>query len=227
MKQHFQALSNYLEALSVRERALVLLVSMAIIYAVWDGLLFSKQEQHYQHLLSKQQRFFEQQQARDVAIAKTTAILVAKQRTVEQNKQAINQAQQSLQATKLQLDSVLNRLVPPTKITELLRSLLLQTHGLRLLSLSNEAVENISLKNSNEQQAEQPNNAVTTLLYKHSTTLKLSGNYQQLYQYLSSLESSEWGLYWDMLDYKVIDYPRAEISIKVHTISTDEYWIGL
>lgn len=227
MKQHFQILSNYLEALSIRERTLVLFVSIAIIYAGWDGLVFSKQEQHYQQLLSEQKQLFEEQQAREFALAETTAKLVAKQRTAEQNKHAINQAQQSLHETKQQLNSVLNRLVPPTKITELLRSLLLQTHGLKLLSLSNEAVENISLENSKQGQQEQASDTVKTLLYKHSTTLKLSGSYQQLYHYLSVLEDSEWGLYWDMLDYQVTDYPKAEISIKVHTISTDEYWIGL
>jgi len=227
VKHYYQSLSNYLNALSVRERALVLLVSISVIYAVWDGLLLSKQEQHYQQLLISQATLLEQQQLRDEAIAKKTTLLVARQQTEDQKKQAINQAQDSLQATTVQLNSVLNRLVPPTKITELLRSLLLQTQGLKLLSLSNDAVENISIDNSVAEDESQTNDIVKSSLYKHSTTLKLSGNYQQLYQYLSVLENSEWGLYWDTLNYKVTHYPKAEIMIKVHTISTNEYWIGL
>ncbi len=226
MKQQYLALTNYLTALNIRERALVLLVSIAIIYALWDGLLFSQQEHYYQQLINEQEVLSEQQLERDLQIAKTTAILVKNQRTEEGKKHAIEDIQNQLQQTSFQLDSVLNKLVPPTKITELLRSLLLQTHGLKLVSLSNDPVENISLNNSNDD-SQHPTNTVQSRLYKHSTTIKLTGNYQQLYQYLTALESSEWGLYWDQLHYNVAEYPNAEISIRVHTISTDEYWIGL
>lgn len=225
MKQHLQSLSNYLVALNLRERVLVLLVAIAVIYAVWDGVFLSKQEQHYQSLLSQQQLLTKQKQEHELKLAQTTAKIIANQRTVEQKKSAIIQAKQHLQQTVTQLDSVLNKLVPPTKITELLRNLLLQTHGLKLVALNNEPVENISF--AEEDSKPSPENSVKTRLYKHSTTLKLSGNYQQLYQYLSALESSEWGLYWNELHYEVIDYPQAEITIRVHTISTNEYWIGL
>jgi len=225
VKQHLQSLSNYLVALNLRERVLVLLVAIAVIYAVWDGVFLSKQEQHYQSLLSQQQLLTKQKQEHELKLAQTTAKIIANQRTVEQKKSAIIQAKQHLQQTVTQLDSVLNKLVPPTKITELLRNLLLQTHGLKLVALNNEPVENISF--AEEDSKPSPENSVKTRLYKHSTTLKLSGNYQQLYQYLSALESSEWGLYWNELHYEVIDYPQAEITIRVHTISTNEYWIGL
>jgi len=225
VKQHLQSLSNYLVALNLRERVLVLLVAIAVIYAVWDGVFLSKQEQHYQSLLSQQQLLTKQKQEHELKLVQTTAKIIANQRTVEQKKLAIIQAKQHLQQTVTQLDSVLNKLVPPTKITELLRNLLLQTHGLKLVALNNEPVENISF--AEEDSKSSPENSVKTRLYKHSTTLKLSGNYQQLYQYLSALESSEWGLYWNELHYEVIDYPQAEITIRVHTISTNEYWIGL
>jgi len=225
VKQHLQSLSNYLVALNLRERVLVLLVAIAVIYAVWDGVFLSKQEQHYQSLLSQQQLLTKQKQEHELKLVQTTAKIIANQRTVEQKKLAIIQAKQHLQQTVTQLDSVLNKLVPPTKITELLRNLLLQTHGLKLVALNNEPVENISF--AEEDSKPSPENSVKTRLYKHSTTLKLSGNYQQLYQYLSALESSEWGLYWNELHYEVIDYPQAEITIRVHTISTNEYWIGL
>lgn len=228
MNSHLQVLSNYLIALSLRERILVLFVVLAVIYAAWNGLLFSNQDQHYQQLVKQQQELLQQQQQRELEIAETTAKLAANKRTVKQKKQAIAQAQEMLQKTSNQLDSVLNKLVPPTKITELLRSLLLQTHGLKLLELSNEAVEDITLSDGDENTTKkQDDNAEKTLLYKHSTTLKLTGSYRQLYQYLSSLEQSKWELYWDQLHYKVIEYPQAEIIIRVHTISTNEHWIGL
>lgn len=228
MNPHLQTLSSYLIALSLRERILVLFVALAVIYAAWDGVLFSKQDQRYQQLVNQQQELLQQQQERALEIAETTAKLAANKQTIKQKKQAIAQAQEILNKTSDQLGSVLNKLVPPTKITELLRSLLLKTHGLKLLELSNEAVEDITLSDDDENTAKkQDDNVGKTLLYKHSTTLKLTGSYQQLYHYLSSLEQSKWELYWDQLHYKVIEYPQAEIIIRVHTISTNEHWIGL
>ena len=186
------------------------------------SLVFSQQ------LVNQQQELLQRQQERTLEIAETTAKLAANKQTIKQKKQAIAQAQEMLNNTSDQLGSVLNKLVPPTKITELLRSLLLKTHGLKLLELSNEAVEDITLSDDDENTAKkQADNVGKTLLYKHSTTLKLTGSYQQLYQYLSSLEQSKWELYWDQLHYKVIEYPQAEIIIRVHTISTNEHWIGL
>ncbi|MDQ7072788.1 MAG: hypothetical protein Q9N32_03805 [Gammaproteobacteria bacterium] len=116
----------------------------------------------------------------------------------------------------------MNKLVPPTKITELLRNLLLKTNGLKLISLNNEPVKKVILS-KNDINTSEPE----SLLYEHATIIKLTGNYQQLYQYLLSLEQSDWGLFWDKMHYTVTDYPQAEISLRVHTISTNKYWIGL
>ena len=81
-------------------------------------------------------------------------------------------------------------------------------------------------QNENTQQTQDAQQEIA-LLYEHATTIKLAGGYQQLYQYLTALEDSEWELFWDQLEYKVTEYPYAEITIRVHTISADEHWIGL
>ncbi len=103
--------------------------------------------------------------------------------------------------------------------------MLLQSQGLKLLSLNNEAVHVIELKQDENKLPQ--NDKSQTQLYEHATTIKFSGNYQQLHHYLVALETSPWGLFWDQLEYVVKDYPNAEISLRVHTVSTDQHWIGL
>lgn len=224
MNQNLNALITYLIKLSLRERLLVLLVLIAVIYAIWDGVIYKQQNQHYQQLQEQQQQLANFQKEKELAFVETATKLATQIRTKEGKKLAIVKAESDLQDVNVALKAVLSNLVPPTKITELLHSLLLQTHGLKLLELNNEPVTEIAL---DEPENPKENATNSTLLYKHSTIMKLSGNYQQLYHYLLNIEQSKWNLYWDSLEYQVNDYPYAEITIRVYTISTDKHWIGL
>ena len=231
MRSYLQSASHYLNALSLRERILMLLVVFSVIYVVWDTLLLSKFEQQYKQQLSQQQQLNNQQQEIDTAIIQISKKIALSNDETNKIKQKITQTNQQIRQNEQQLASVLNKLVPPTKITELLRSLLLDTYKLKLLSVSNEPVKKITFNTDNDQnkdtQQAQDDKQVIALLYEHATTIKLAGGYQQLYQYLTALENSEWELFWDQLEYNVTDYPVAEITIRVHTISADEHWISL
>ena len=227
MEKQLQSITNYLVELSLRERLLVLLIFIALIYSIWDGLIYSKQVQFHQKLIEQQQQLTEQEVEQQVKLAKNIVMLREQNSSKEQLEQALSKQKQKLSDIKVELDNVLGSLVPPTKITELLHSLLLQTQGLKLLALSNKPVEAISMENEDEVKAEDEPDDQQAKLYKHSTAMTLLGDYQQLYHYLQMIEQSKWGLYWDKLEYEVTDYPKAKITLEVHTISTDQYWIGL
>jgi MSHA biogenesis protein MshJ len=201
---------------------MALIVIIAVIYAAFDAFVFKKLDFQYQQLQTEKQQFVDNQQLLSNELLDNEVTLAENQRSFEQLKQEINKAQLMLKDTETQLNVVLNKLVPPTKITELLRNLLLKTNGLKLISLNNEPVKKIIL-NKDDANSTEPE----SLLFEHATIIKLTGNYQQLYQYLLSLEQSDWGLFWDKMHYTVTDYPQAEISLRVHTISTNKYWIGL
>lgn len=228
MKHQLNSVSLYLNALSLRERILVLLVLLTVIYVIWDGLIQSDFDQDYLRLQNIQKQNQLQQKERDMQLAHAAAMLIERSRTKEQTSQSIVEAREQLKHTQDQLDHVFETLVPPNKITELLRSLLLETNGLKLVSLNNEPAKNITPQPvETDKKTEPSQSVVNTSLYEHAATIKLSGNYQQLYQYLSALENSKWRLFWDQLHYKVTEYPTAEITLRVHTISTDEHWIGM
>jgi MSHA biogenesis protein MshJ len=64
-------------------------------------------------------------------------------------------------------------------------------------------------------------------IYKHGMRIVFEGSFFQTLHYLKSLESMPWRLYWDNVEYQVLDYPRARIAITVHTLSLEEGWIGV
>ncbi len=223
MEASLQSVSTYLNALSLRERVLVTLVLGAVIYAIFNAALLSGFERQYQQQLTEQHQIQQQQQQLDLTMTIAAKELSDSNKARLQTTQAIEQKKQNLQQVQLDLDTVFNKFIAPTKITELLRSLLITEDSPTIISLHNDPVNTISFDDNT---ATSKIN-IQTLLYQHAATIKLAGSYQQLYQYLVTLEQSEWELFWDQLHYKVLEYPNAEISLQVHTISADKHWIGL
>lgn len=118
-----------------------------------------------------------------------------------------------------------NERIAATNFTELLSShqtskvlydLLVSNSKLSLLQLKNIAPKAISLPQANI------NNA-----FEHGIIIKFSGDYFSTMQYLQALEKLKWKLFWDQLEYKVIQYPLAEITLQIHTISAESDWINV
>jgi MSHA biogenesis protein MshJ len=226
MNTHLITAIDYLNKLSLREKLLSLVVFIALIYAVWDIFFFANLDKRQQKTQAEQQDVQQQQQALNTAILQLQKQLKNVTDPNEKTRLAINTTNQQLSERQQQLDEKIDTLVEPSNITDLLRSLLLQSTGLILVSLKNEAVTTIVVNSSSNSQKQKKTDAKIQF-YQHAATIKFRGHYQQLYDYLTALEDSPWGLYWDQLEYVVSTYPNAEISLRVHTISTDEHWIGL
>lgn len=57
---------------------------------------------------------------------------------------------------------------------------------------------------------------------KHRVRLQLTGTYFELRDFLKHLEDSPWPLYWQSLDYQVLNYPQARMWLQVYTVSNVE-----
>lgn len=62
-------------------------------------------------------------------------------------------------------------------------------------------------------------------LYRHQTTLVVSGNYQQLQQIVLKVEALPWLLQWQQLDYQVQQHPTAQLTLQLATVSEHESYI--
>lgn len=108
----------------------------------------------------------------------------------------------------------------------LLESLLSRHAGLRLVSLKTLAPQSVlpvvAVKEGEAKPAERSFD-----LFRHGVEIRLEGNYGQLQAYLTQLEKLQQKLLWGALSYRVIDYPRAEMSLVVYTLSPDKTWLAL
>lgn len=67
----------------------------------------------------------------------------------------------------------------------------------------------------------------TPAFYKHRFLLEFQGDYLSALNYLRALEALPWRLYWDSVTIESAGYPRAHITLKVHTISLQGHMMEL
>ena len=64
-------------------------------------------------------------------------------------------------------------------------------------------------------------------LYRHAIKIKLQGQYFQLKDYLTQLESLSWKFFWQEFDYKLKAYPVSELEVEIYSLSTAQEFIGV
>lgn len=136
---------------------------------------------------------------------------------------ALNDERDKLDEQLRQFSSVLVR---PEQMNGLLESLLARQAGLRLVSLKTLAPQSV-LPAEEVKEGEAKPVERSFDLYRHGVEIRLEGGYAQLQAYLSQLEKLQQKLLWGPLNYRVIDYPRAELTLVVYTLSPDRTWLAL
>jgi MSHA biogenesis protein MshJ len=65
------------------------------------------------------------------------------------------------------------------------------------------------------------------VIFQHSTVVVLTGSYFALTAVLERLDALPWSLGWQSIDYKVTEYPDAELTLHLLTVSDHESYIKL
>lgn len=65
------------------------------------------------------------------------------------------------------------------------------------------------------------------LLYQHSITLQLTGNFKSLVQALEQIEQLPWVVEWKKFEYSVLTHPAAVMTLELVTVSEHENIIKL
>jgi len=223
--QQWNDLSRKYAALSRRER---LMVALALVFGP---------------LLIGNALFVEPQSTRNKAmqsrIATQSAALASMQTQVASLQQGLKidpDADKKVELAALvaqreQMDEQLRQLgtalVRPEDMNVLLEGLLMRHSGLRLISLKTQAPQSVlrekeALKETDGKPVERAFD-----LYRHGVEIRLGGSYGQLQAYLAQLEKLPQRLLWGRLSYRVIDFPRAEMTLTVYTLSSDKTWLTL
>lgn len=211
MKAQWQAWAQQVAALSLRERAMILLTGLILLGAAgiygWLDAADTRLTQD-RLALTAAQRDLEildlENQGKQARLARDPDAQVREQ---------LGQVETSLGRLDAELKAQTVDLIPAHEMPAVLEVLLSRSANLHMLALS-------SLKPEPLMAGEQSVN-----LFKHGIRLELEGGYFDVYQYLKALESLPRHFYWQGFDYRVIAYPKAAVAMEIYTLSTSKEFI--
>lgn len=128
-------------------------------------------------------------------------------------------------------------LVTPNQMTQILTTVLERQSGLELVYFQNEdaiplrtgisnaadvLAENgdVNLDNTVRQE-------VTGQVYEHGLTIEFQGDFFSTLKYLRFLEEITGSFFWDGISFRQLEWPNAHVTLQIHTLSTDEGFIGV
>ena len=238
-EQQWLQLTNKIDALTLRERGIMLaVISLAIIF-LFNGLLIEPQYVKQKILSDKIKQAQAQIEASRVEIAqRLSSINVDPDAEL---KKRIASAEQQLQQIDGGLQELQKNLVRPEKMTALLENILKRNHKLQLLSLKNLPVINVidemedtaSLGSKIVAAANAvtgtnvPEQNIHGAIYKHEVEIVLQGSYLDMLSYMRELESLPEQVYWNKGKLTVIEYPKASLTLSLFTLSLDKKWLNL
>ena len=213
-----QKLIVWYEQRQLRERILLLLCVLAVLFFVWDSLVFGSIGLRKKAVRNESNRL-----QLEVAELMTREQLVEARKGFDpdrDNRLLLEQLQADLTKDQRQLEESVGSLISPRQMPALLRQLLSRQQKLKLLSLENLPAEQLRI---DEQVAEEE---LGPVLYRHRLRLEFSGEYLATLRYLKKLENLPRRLVWEKVEIETLNYPQAKVLLQVYTLSLEKGWIG-
>ncbi|MDQ1830326.1 hypothetical protein [Massilia scottii] len=234
MKARLLKLQLKIDAMSVRERAMVFGATVGVIVFIMFAMLFDPlfvRQKTLRNQISQQQNNMQGIDAEITAMVQAHAVdpdLASKARLA-----AIRNASATLSN---QLRTAHSSLVAPERIAPLLESILKSNGRLRLVGLKSLPV--MSFDGSFDAAAgpagAEPAAPATASLavssraiYAHGVEVTVRGNYLDMVNYMDALEAMPLQLYWGAAHMEVDTYPEARLSLTLYTLSLDKKWMTL
>lgn len=194
-KQYHQLVTRVNQVVP-RERFLLLMGMLVVIYIFWS-LLF----------MFPQRKAITLAKVEEAALVQQVAQFQQKIATIEKS---AAQLPAEVQSSNTALDS---GLVSIATAIPVFKSLATQQPGGVLKALINLPDQLLNLPGG------ETGIKLPVALYAQGVTVIFDSNYAATCEYLRSLENLKWMIFWDELQYIVTQYPGAEVKLTVHTIS--------
>ena len=143
---------------------------------------------------------------------------------------------EQLQLTS-QIQALAGDLVTPNQMTEILTTVLERQSGLELVSFQNIEAEPLRAASSNAEELLEESGTlnisdivqdeVTGQVYSHGLVIQFQGDYFSTLKYLRFLEDITGSFFWDAISFEQMEWPNAHITLEIHTLSTDQGFIGV
>jgi MSHA biogenesis protein MshJ len=213
-----------LDAMSVRERVLVVGAVAVAIVMIWTIAIFdpitAKQRSLVSEIASIQGSMNSTIESMEASAATDpVGLALRSERELKERLEQIN----------AELNSQSAGLIPPERMVEVIHDVLSKQRGVKLISLHNKPVTGLAQSSKTPSADTAPETAASlgSGPYMHPIELVVEGRYLDVMNYLRELESLPWHFYWKKLELTSTDYPLNRVRIELGTLSMDKDWIGV
>ena len=220
MKQWWHKWSERIDAMVLRERAIVFfaaaLVLLFLFNAALSGPVTDRQRQVARQLAQKQLDTRQIQEQVQLLLGQRAQDPDAERRAhIEQLKQRIAEIDARLAEKQ-------HELVAPDRVPGLLEEMLRRERKLELVDL-----RSLPQAPLFESQAEPAGSTAVSALqvYRHGVELTVRGNYFDLVRYLGDLEQLPLRMFWREVDISADAYPIITMKLSVYTLSLERTWV--
>ena len=208
-------LGNTIDALNLRERGMLLLIVVLLIWALWQTLLMGP-------LSERQQALAQRVETASNTINALNQIIPALSMQRARDPLAAQREQlQQLRTQRAQVADELTRatssLIEPRQMGTVLEAILARQQGLVLHSLSSLDPKPLPLE---EKTGLAP-------IYRHGLRIEVDGGYLDLLQFVQALERMPWAFIWEDMQIEVEEHPRSRLRLTLYTLSLGEGWLGV
>lgn len=209
----WSAIEARVNALSQRERVIMVVFLSTILLGMWDALFLSRSLMEHRHLVNRSLeltqtvgRVNEQMEPLKVALAAGNDDDARAQMGILQTRR-----------THLERDisTASSRLVTAANMNEVLDILVRERPGLTLNALRTLPVKGVNLGTK----------ADPLHLYEHGVELSISGSFTAIKEYLRDIEDREARLVWSSLQFTRTDADKGIVKLVVRTLGRDEAFI--
>ncbi len=229
MIQYWNRLSERVDKLNLRERAMILGAALLLGYALIDTLLLAPVQ-------SRRKAAMDGYTQRQTEINNLTATLqtVARSRSEGPDAAALrlNESRSKLATLESDAKELSSRLMSPERMRDMLQQILARRPGLELIQMKTLPQSAVGLPGDAQKPAPparlaeaRGEAAPASSIYKHGVQLTVRGSYLDLLTYLKEIESLPVRIYWDKLDLSAPDYPAAILRVTLYTVSLDRTWM--
>lgn len=206
--------------LSLRERGLLFLALMGVLYFLVSSVAFAPL--HKERRALEQQVVEKQKQVR-LFDEQINQIATGNNQGTAEQRAKLAAAQARLKALDDEFANVTRRLVPPREMAQLIEQMLTKNRNLQLVRMENVAATPL-LDVSQGGIAGAP---ALRVVYKHGMRVQVKGSYADIRSYLHALENLPWRMFWGEIELVTKDYPTSTATFVVYTLSLKEGWIGV
>jgi MSHA biogenesis protein MshJ len=223
VKQQFKQLETRIDALSLRERGILFMVILGLLFWIATNVVFSSLRLEQQRLesdvrarLSTLQTLSEQSQAIKIRLA---------QDPEAQAQARVDQLKQKLAADEASVANVIRGLVTPQDMPRLVREVLAKNRALQMVKLENLPAEPLSAEGNAATPATQPAATNAARVYRHGMRIELRGQYVDIVRYLRALEAMQSKVFWGEVQFQSEAYPVSRVTLVIYTISLNQAWL--